>query len=102
MPLPRDLKQTSGCPYGDADGDGLNDGEDGCPNMFGPLDNDGCPYPDSDGDGVNDRVDQCPEIFGPIDNISALSPYPDSDGDGLNDREDACPSDLWSSRTDMP
>ena len=52
--------ENNGCPYGDADGDGLNDGEDECPETFGPKENNGCPYPDTDGDGLNDPSDKCP------------------------------------------
>src|SRR5262249_39617829 len=43
---------------GDADGDGIPDSKDGCPNepedkdMF--RDDDGCPDPDNDGDGILD------------------------------------------------
>ncbi|HEY0195247.1 MAG TPA: thrombospondin type 3 repeat-containing protein, partial [Kofleriaceae bacterium] len=51
-------------PDGDADGDGIPDSVDKCPNepedfdMF--EDQDGCPDPDNDHDGIPDAVDKCP------------------------------------------
>ncbi len=46
---------------GDADGDGVTDDKDHCPNTpaGAPVDRDGCPK-DSDRDGVADYEDQCP------------------------------------------
>ncbi len=46
---------------GDADGDGVPDSRDRCPNTprGAPVDADGCPL-DSDGDGVPDFKDNCP------------------------------------------
>lgn len=46
---------------GDADGDGVPDSRDRCPNTppGAPVDADGCPK-DSDGDGVPDYKDNCP------------------------------------------
>ncbi|MCB1801619.1 MAG: OmpA family protein [Gammaproteobacteria bacterium] len=46
---------------GDADGDGVPDSKDRCPNTpkGAPVDADGCPK-DSDGDGVPDFKDNCP------------------------------------------
>jgi hypothetical protein len=57
----------------DADGDGLPDTRDNCPNEAGPLDNNGCPVSappplDSDADGVADNVDACPNAFGAPEN----------------------------------
>jgi outer membrane protein OmpA-like peptidoglycan-associated protein len=46
----------------DADGDGVPDAADGCPepeDRDGNQDADGCPDPDDDGDGVEDALDQC-------------------------------------------
>ncbi|MGH7570609.1 MAG: outer membrane beta-barrel protein [Gemmatimonadota bacterium] len=51
-------------PPTDADGDGVYDDRDQCPNtpLGTPVDSFGCPVPvDSDGDGVPDDRDQCPE-----------------------------------------
>jgi hypothetical protein len=56
----------------DADGDGVPDSSDQCPNEAGPADNNGCPVPppanDTDGDGVSDSQDQCPNQPGPASN----------------------------------
>jgi hypothetical protein len=43
-----------GCP--DADGDGVADKDDKCPNVAGPKDNAGRPWPDTDKDGVYDKM----------------------------------------------
>ena len=49
---------------GDRDGDGIEDGSDGCPNapedLDGFEDDDGCPDLDDDQDGVPDVRDKCP------------------------------------------
>ncbi|HEU4731898.1 MAG TPA: OmpA family protein, partial [Kofleriaceae bacterium] len=51
-------------PDGDADGDGIPDSIDKCPNepedKDGFEDEDGCPDDDNDGDGFADKVDKCP------------------------------------------
>jgi hypothetical protein len=57
----------------DADGDGLPNTRDNCPNEAGPLDNTGCPVSappplDSDADGIADNVDACPNEFGAPEN----------------------------------
>ncbi|MBN1128157.1 MAG: thrombospondin type 3 repeat-containing protein, partial [Chitinispirillaceae bacterium] len=48
----------------DADGDGIVDKDDGCPDqvedMDGYEDTDGCPDFDNDGDGIPDSLDKCP------------------------------------------
>jgi len=44
----------------DADGDGLTDDVDVCPDAAGPVSGEGCP--DSDGDGISDAEDECPEV----------------------------------------
>ena len=56
----------NGCP--DADGDGITDADDACPNEAGPAANNGCPYEDRDGDGVLDKDDQCPDVPGTVAN----------------------------------
>ncbi len=48
----------------DADGDGVINSEDKCPNKAGAKANGGCPDADKDGDGVIDREDSCPNIAG--------------------------------------
>src|SRR5215831_12892037 len=50
----------------DADGDGIPDSEDACPNQPGLAEFDGCP--DTDGDQVPDNVDKCPKEPGPAEN----------------------------------
>ena len=51
--------------FGDDDHDGVQNGDDQCPNEAedndGYQDEDGCPEPDNDHDGVLDDVDECPE-----------------------------------------
>jgi len=72
-----------GCP--DSDGDGLIDRADECPNTFGQKKFKGCP--DTDGDGLMDKIDSCPDVAGP----AKLKGCPDTDGDGIADNIDECP-----------
>ena len=76
------LEAFDGCP--DSDGDGIIDSQDNCPTNAGSAANGGCP--DSDGDGVLDKDDRCPNDAG------TLNGCPDSDGDGVADRNDDCPN----------
>lgn len=69
----------------DADGDGINDENDGCPQVAGLAKFGGCP--DTDGDGVQDSKDECPKVAGTI----AFKGCPDTDGDGVQDSKDKCP-----------
>jgi outer membrane protein OmpA-like peptidoglycan-associated protein len=46
----------------DADGDGVPDEYDLCPDKAGPWGFSGCP--DTDGDGIPDHIDQCPDVYG--------------------------------------
>jgi hypothetical protein len=89
------------CPVcADADGDGVCDDEDNCPDTPNPgqedADNDGlgdacdnCPdtpnpgQEDGDGDDVGDVCDNCPDVYNPG--------QADADGDGLGDACDNCP-----------
>ncbi|MEJ7661631.1 MAG: thrombospondin type 3 repeat-containing protein [Hymenobacter sp.] len=54
------LAALQGCP--DADGDGVTDADDKCPNTPAgvKVDATGCPL-DADGDGVADYLDKCPD-----------------------------------------
>lgn len=73
----------------DADGHGVTDSEDLCPNDIGSEINNGCP--DSDGDGIIDIDDLCPNEVGipendgcPPDPLSLIQKFQvdyDSDGD---------------------
>ncbi len=69
----------------DADGDGVPDEKDECPELAGPANLLGCP--DSDGDGLVDRLDQCPNMPGTGETMGC----PDGDGDGVADKDDQCP-----------
>ena len=73
-----------GCP--DSDGDGLIDRADDCPNTFGERKYKGCP--DTDGDGVMDKIDDCPDVAG----AAKFKGCPDTDGDGIADNIDECPN----------
>lgn len=81
------LEEFNGCP--DSDGDGIVDSADACPNAAGSADMDGCP--DSDGDGLADNKDGCPNVAGPAANNGC--PYSDSDGDSVLDKDDNCPNE---------
>ncbi len=75
---------------GDADGDGVSDKKDECPDIPGLKEFNGCP--DTDGDGIPDKDDKCPEEAG----SKELQGCPDSDGDGVADTDDACPNEAGS------
>ena len=78
--------------WADADGDGVPNSIDVCPNQNAigwDSDEDGC-IDDSDGDSIRDHVDECPdEDAGLFDNDSDGC-IDDSDGDGVFDNIDAC------------
>ncbi len=76
----------------DADGDGVIDAEDRCPNTptGTPVNAYGCPR-DLDGDGVIDAQDKCPNTpAGTPVNAEGCPLY--SDGDGVIDAQDRCPN----------
>lgn len=66
---------------GDADGDGVADGEDLCPDAYDPN------QWDEDGDGVGDTCDDCP-LTAEADCEGGAS---DIDGDGVANEDDNCP-----------
>lgn len=70
----------------DMDGDGVFDYQDGCPSVVGTAATKGCP--DTDKDGVADADDQCPALAG----LVAMNGCPDTDGDGIIDSKDKCPT----------
>jgi outer membrane protein OmpA-like peptidoglycan-associated protein len=84
---------------GDADGDGILDNVDECPQVPEDFDKfedeDGCPEPDNDADGILDGVDKCPNDPEDLDKFQDEDgcPDPDNDQDGLTDRIDACPDE---------
>jgi outer membrane protein OmpA-like peptidoglycan-associated protein len=86
-------------PILDADGDGILDDVDQCPNepedFDGFQDEDGCPDLDNDGDGVLDVNDGCPNDAEDIDGFEDEDgcPDPDNDGDGIPDVDDQCPNE---------
>ncbi len=85
---------------GDADGDGIADTLDNCPNLSedkdGYEDNDGCPDKDNDDDGILDDKDLCKNEAEDLDNFEDNDGCPDldNDGDGILDTEDKCPNDV--------
>ena len=76
----------------DADGDGVADGSDRCPNTppGTRVDGYGCEV-DSDGDGVKDSMDKCPGTPRGVA-VNADGCPMDSDGDGVADDKDKCPN----------
>jgi outer membrane protein OmpA-like peptidoglycan-associated protein len=80
------LVAFNGCP--DTDADGIVDADDVCPNKAGLPEFNGCP--DTDADGIVDGKDACPSTAGPKENKGC--PWPDTDKDGILDKDDACPN----------
>jgi OmpA-OmpF porin, OOP family len=76
---------------GDADGDGVVDSKDQCPDTPAGsiVDAKGCAL-DSDGDGVEDASDSCPGTPAGA-RVDANGCELDSDGDGVVDSGDKCP-----------
>lgn len=77
------LEAFEGCP--DSDNDGIQDSEDTCPNERGIVEFYGCP--DTDSDGIPDKDDKCLNEAGSKENNGC----PDGDGDGVIDINDKCP-----------
>ena len=71
---------------GDADGDGIKDELDKCPDepedKDGFEDEDGCPDPDNDRDTLLDAVDKCPNDPEDFDQFEDQDGCPDVDNDG--------------------
>jgi OmpA-OmpF porin, OOP family len=80
----------------DADGDGLADRDDKCPDepedRDGFQDDDGCPEPDNDRDGIPDSRDKCRDAPEDVDGFQDDDgcPDPDDDQDGVLDGNDRC------------
>lgn len=85
------LKYALGRGGTDADGDGVPDRLDKCPNTPPGVTvySDGCPT-DLDRDGVPDYLDKCPGTPAGVSVNSDGCPI-DSDGDGVPDNLDQCP-----------
>ena len=89
----------------DADGDGLVEGADACPQIAGPFASApaGCPQPtdaDRDGDGTPNERDRCPDQAGAAaaDGCALLR---DQDGDGIADHLDICGANFGIMRDDF-
>ena len=67
--------------FKDADGDGIADDADDCPEMAEDFDHfeddDGCPDEDNDGDGIPDTQDQCPNQAETVNGIKDDDGCPD-------------------------
>jgi outer membrane protein OmpA-like peptidoglycan-associated protein len=76
----------------DADGDGVYDDQDNCPDTPAgtSVDSRGCPL-DTDGDGVADDKDACPDTPANVSVDTKGCPL-DADGDGVADYLDQCPN----------
>jgi outer membrane protein OmpA-like peptidoglycan-associated protein len=74
-------------PIEDADGDGVADAQDECPQEAGLPALLGCP--DRDEDGIADKIDECPDEAGPATTLGC----PDTDEDGVADKDDECPDE---------
>lgn len=91
---------TTATPVRDADGDGVADGPDACPNTpAGALvDARGCQL-DGDADGVPDGPDACPDT--PVGaTVDARGCPADADGDAVWDGLDHCPGTPAGARVD--
>ena len=91
---------TSEAGASDADGDGIEDEADKCPeqaeDVDGFEDRDGCPEVDNDQDGIPDVADGCPREPEDADGFEDDDgcPEPDNDQDGVGDLLDKCPTEL--------
>ncbi len=81
----------------DADGDGIPDSKDACPDIAEDVDGfedaDGCPDFDNDADGISDSKDACPSLKEDKDGFEDDDGCPenDNDKDGIMDNNDKCP-----------
>jgi OOP family OmpA-OmpF porin len=84
----------------DADGDGVADYMDKCPNTqaYTQVDSVGCPL-DTDQDGVADYLDKCPNTRKGA-KVDAKGCPVDSDGDGILDYMDNCPDTPKGTKVD--
>lgn len=84
----------------DADGDGVSDKLDQCPNTPAgvQVDEKGCAL-DSDGDGVADHEDNCPNTPAGVE-VNANGCAKDDDGDGVPNHADECPDTAAGAKVD--
>ncbi|MFK7886056.1 MAG: OmpA family protein [Gammaproteobacteria bacterium] len=90
-------------PVTDADGDGVNDLSDQCPNTpaGSPVDGRGCEL-DSDGDGVANSKDACPDTrAGTRVDGKGCEIDSDTDGDGVVNSKDRCPNTARNTKVDV-
>src|SRR3989440_720083 len=94
------LNVAAGGRPSDADGDGVPDKRDACPNTphGATVDSRGCPS-DADRDGVPDGLDQCPNTP-PGATVDAAGCPLDADKDGVPDGLDQCPGTPSGARVD--
>ncbi len=105
LPEAKGTEPTEASPSGDADGDGIVDDADACPEERGISTGDaatnGCPLPDADDDGVPDSSDACPQVSGVASTDPKRNGCPrDGDGDSVADVVDACPDERGSPSPD--
>ena len=83
----------------DADGDGVRDADDLCPEtaLGAEVDANGCAsyQLDMDQDGVDDSLDECPDtpLGEAVDAVGCSCSQRDTDGDGVDDCNDVCPGE---------
>ena len=83
----------------DADGDGVRDADDLCPEtaLGAEVDANGCAsyQLDTDQDGVDDSLDECPDTppGEAVDAVGCSCSQRDTDGDGVDDCNDVCPGE---------
>lgn len=84
----------------DADGDGVSDKLDQCPNTPAgvQVDEKGCAL-DSDNDGVADHIDECPNTPAGVE-VNANGCAKDDDGDGVANHLDECPDTSAGAKVD--
>jgi cytosine/adenosine deaminase-related metal-dependent hydrolase len=82
----------------DADGDGIADDDDNCPDVFNPIRPlDGNAQADADGDDIGDSCDECPLDDG--ESCTPPSLY-DRDDDDIVDFDDNCPDNANAGQAD--
>ncbi|MCH9688692.1 MAG: amidohydrolase family protein [Deltaproteobacteria bacterium] len=82
----------------DADGDGVADADDNCPNVFNPVRPlDQASQADADSDGIGDACDLCPLSMGQGCDVPNVF---DQDGDGVEDPADNCLFDQNADQAD--